>query len=375
MNPVLRTLVLVGVALIAGFFLISSYASRIDSHEFQLEQARLKQGFITRTSIPRHLPEARQKDWKDEVRSVSRWYFEELAAIYNRHPAQKSRPIGLDALKKEKEEGKIKEADWPTYEEWFKLAEVRYNELRDNKYDVIMSGSDQGLHFDVLSIKADSNPSSKKKGLKIDFAIWGVPQITEKDTVPGSTKVVTRTRVPVEFKQLAFKCIDEKGQIYAEMSGSAVPYQKVADPDRWIEDFPPSILYGTWYVDLFPFQTAKVEMTLALEGRGNAGADLPANFKWEFPVQADERLEKLIAHGLRCPHRRQAKGGIYRAALQPFEVDLERGALRGRRLVEQVADIDGESRGDRRQVAELGFTLAVFEQRELTSGHTDSGAE
>jgi hypothetical protein len=292
MNPVLRTLLLVGAVLIAGIFMISNYSQKVDGHKFETELTRLKQEFIERGQVGRHIPADRDKDWKDEVRGLTRWYFEELAAIYNRHPNQKSRVTGMAALRMEKEKGKIKEADWPNYEEWGKITEENFKTLREGKYDPMITGSDKGLHLDILAMQAATNPSNKEKAVRIDFALWGGPRRIEKDQQAGTSRVVTRTVVPVQFRQIAFKFIDDKGHIYGEMSGSAEPYQKIVDPERWVEDFPPQIMFGTWYVDLFPREATKAEVTLNIDARGVAGADVQANYRWEIPVRDDWKLSE-----------------------------------------------------------------------------------
>lgn len=292
MNPVIRILLLAVVVVVAGIFMVSNYSGKMDAYEFQSEVQRLKQEFIERGSFARHLGEGRSKDWRDESRALIRWYFDELNGAYNRHPDQRKRVTGLEALKRDKEKGKIKDADWSSYEEWYKLTEQAFTTLKDGKYDFVFGGSAEGLRLDVMSVTGATNPTTKEKALKVDFAVWGAPRRIEKEQVSGSSKIVTRIIVPITFKQIGFRFIDDKGSIAAEMSGGAEPYQKIQDPERWVEDFPPGILFGTWYFDVFPHEAVKAEVNLEIDGRGQAGSDIPANFKWELPLKDDWKLRE-----------------------------------------------------------------------------------
>ena len=277
MNPVVRVTVPLVVAGVAAAALLTTWRSRSDAAEARLERAQLKREFLERSSLSRQVAPDKPKEWRDESRALLRWYFDELAASRNRHPgAARAAEAARPAKGKEKED--------QARAEWQRYAQERLAALRDGKYEPLWSLADRGLRLDVLSFGPDKNPEGGGRALRIDFALWGAPRRLEKETVPGTTRTVTKAVVPVAFRQLAFQFLDDKGKPYGEMTGPGEPYMKLADPERFSEDFPPGILFGTWYVDAFPREAAKVVFTLGTEARGQSGADVSASYKLELPV-------------------------------------------------------------------------------------------
>lgn len=281
MRPVLRVILTLAVAA-AGVALFATWRSRSEGAEARLERAQLKREFLERSSVGREIPNDRQKDWREEVRALTRWYFDEVQALRNRHPGDKARLA--DASRKKGKEAEAAQVEFQKY------AEERYALLRDGKYEPIQSASERGLRLDLIAFEPAANPATGERGIRIDFALWGAPRRVEKETQPGTTRTTTRVVVPVAFRQIAFQFLDEKGKAYGEMSGAGEPYQKIADPERFVEDFPPGILFGTWYVDLFPRQAARTVLTLGAEARGQSGADVTATYRFELPVREEWKL-------------------------------------------------------------------------------------
>jgi hypothetical protein len=281
MRP-LRVLVTLTVALLAGGLLLRAWRSRSETSEARLERAQLKREFLERGSVARELAGERAKEWRDEVRALARWYFDEIAALHARHPGEKPRPLAPESP------GKGKEAE-ATQADWRRYAEERFQMLRDGRYEPLYSAGEHGLHLDLLSLEPAPNPAGGERALRIDFALWGPPRRVEKETNPTG-KTTARVAVPLALRQIAFQFLDDQGKVYGEMNGPGEPYQKIADPERFVEDFPPGVLFGTWYVDLFPHQAARALMTLSVEVRGQAGADLAATFKLDLPVRDEWRL-------------------------------------------------------------------------------------
>ena len=286
MNPVLRVTVPLVVVVAGAVALLTTWRSRSDAAEARLERAHLKREFLERGALSRELPPDKPKEWRDEARALLRWYFDELAASKNRHPgatraAEAARPAKSKDGKGKDAKGKEEDA---SRAEWQRYADERLAMLRDGKYDPLWSLVDRGLRLDVLSFGPAANPDGGARSLRIDFALWGAPRRMEKETVPGTTRTVTKAVVPAAFRQLGFQFLDDKDKPYGEMTGPGEPYMKLTDPERFSDDFPPGILFGTWYVDLFPREAAKVVFTLGVEARGQSGADLSAAYKLELPV-------------------------------------------------------------------------------------------
>ncbi len=277
MNPVVRVTVPLVAAAAIAVVLFNSWRSSSESLEARIERAQLKREFLERASLSRQIPVDRSKEWSEEARALLRWYFDEVAASRNRHPRAAAR--GNEPARPAKGKGdEAARAQWQSY------ADERLAMLRDGKYEPRWSLSDRGLRLDILAIQPDKNPAGGERAIRIDFALWGAPRRLEKDTVPGTVRTTTRAVVPLTFPQIAFQFLDDKGKVYGEMNGPGEPYMKLADPERFAEEFPPGILFGTWYVDAFPRQATKAVFTLSVDGRGQSGADVPASYKLELPV-------------------------------------------------------------------------------------------
>jgi len=276
MKPVLRILVVAVVALGVGVWLASSWRRASHLAESRVSRERLKREFLERSVVARQLPAEQAREWREEVRGLSRWYAEELAAIRSRYPAARATPVGADAPREKEKEG--------ARAEWQRYAEERHRMLSEGRYEPLASAADRGMHLDLLAVEPAANPAGGGKALRIDFALWGAPRRTDREVAPGGGKATVRTLVPVAFKQLAFHFQDAQGKAYGEMTGPGEPYQKLADPERLVEDFAPGVLFGTWYVDAFPREAARVALTLPVEARGQSGAGVTSTFRLELLV-------------------------------------------------------------------------------------------
>jgi hypothetical protein len=284
MKPALRLPLAIAVLAVLSLITYNSYRARVETDAAVIERVKLKREFVERSSVGRAMPAAKQKEWADEAHTLLRWYFDELGAIRNRHPSEKRvEPPQVDP-------SKLKDADRAARQEFVTFTTQQFDALREGKYEPLFAGADQGLHLDLLTFGPAQNPAGGDRSLKVDFMLWGAPRRVERESASPGTRAPSKVVVPVVFKDLAFKFFDAQGKLYGGMSGSGEPYLKVADPERFLEDFPPSLIPGTWYLDLFPAEAAKVEITLALEVRGVAGADVVANYKWELPVRDEWKL-------------------------------------------------------------------------------------
>lgn len=284
MRPGLGVLATAAVALGVGALLFISLRSRGEGTEARLARAQLKREFLERGASSRQLPADRARDWRDDARALLKWYFDELAALHARHPGA----TGRSPEPAPKGKGKAKDGD-AAQAEWQRYAEERFALMRDGKYEPILSGGENGLRLDILAMEPAQNPASGERGIRIEFALWGVPRRVEKETPAGTSRTVTHIVVPVSFRELALHFTSAQGKPYGEMIGPGEPYQKLADPERFIEDFPPGILFGTWTVDLFPREAAKAELTLPIEARG-VGAAVVANFRFDLPLREEWKL-------------------------------------------------------------------------------------
>jgi hypothetical protein len=285
MKKLLLVALPIGAAIVIVALLLSSQREAADASVARLERARLKRDFSERAGLSRALPPDRLPEWRDEVQALSRWYFDELQAIRNRHPGEPARPTGIEAARAD---GKAPEKELAQVADFQGYADGRLAVLREGRYAPAASMLAEGLRLDLVEVAPGAGPDGGAPGLRIDFALWGAARWLERDR--GGERTVTRTVVPVAFKRIALRFLDAGGKLYGEMSGAGEPYQKLVDPERFQDDFPPGMLFGTWWVELFPREAAVVELEVSADLRGAAGTVRPATFTVKLPVPETWKL-------------------------------------------------------------------------------------
>lgn len=271
----------VGLAVLAAILFFSYTRSSGDTSEARLARARLKRDFDERAGAVRAIPPEKLPEWQAEVAALSRWYFEELASIRNRFPGETRRPTGVQAAEEEKK-GKLKKEERDAIADFQAYADGRLALLRDARYAPVASALAEGLRLDLVAVEPGPAPAGGGPGLRVDFALWGAPRYLERER--AGEKTVTRTVVPVAFKRLAFQFLDAQGKPYGAMEGGGEPYQKLNDPERFSDDFPSGVLFGTWWVELFPREAATATLEVSADLRAPSGAARPASFAFKLPV-------------------------------------------------------------------------------------------
>jgi hypothetical protein len=270
----------VGVALLAVVMLLSAQRSQADAYEARLERARLKREFSERVGALRALPPDQAPAWRDEVLALTRWYLDAVQAVRNRHPGEPRRPSAVEAAEAERKKP-LKPDEKAQFEDFQKYAEGRLALLREGRFAPVAAAVTAGLRLDLLAVEPGASPQGGP-GLRVDFALWGAPRYVEREE--GRDRAVTKTIVPVALKSMVVKLLDAKGKPYGEMSGSGEPYQKLVDPDRFVEDFPPGALFGTWWLELLPREAATLQLEVLADVRGATGVGHPAAFQVTLPI-------------------------------------------------------------------------------------------
>jgi hypothetical protein len=286
MKPLLR--VLVPLLLVAGALLgiWLPFRARTEALSLRAERSRLKREFVERALPARALAPERKREAAEESRALLRWYFDELQALRNRHPRASAEP-SLAALLEQRP--KATAAERQTLEEFFRYADERWQALRAGRYDPLLVAGASGLRLDLIAIEPGTSPVTQERGIRIDFALWGAPRRTEREASPGG-KGAERVATAASFRQLILQFLDGEGRPYGEMSGSGEPYLKLADPERFVEDFPPGILFGTWWVEPFPREAARVKVGVEVQVTGNAATAVPGSMAFELPVADSWKL-------------------------------------------------------------------------------------
>lgn len=275
-----------GLAVLAAILLVQSFRRQSETAEARLERARLKRDFAERAGLAKTVPPERLSEWQTEVAALSRWYFDELQAIENRHPEEPPRPTGLEAAEEERK-GKLKAEERAAIEDFQKYAESRLAMLRQGSYAPVHSAAAAGLRLDLLAVEPGPSPLGGP-GLRLEFALWGAPRYLERER--SQAKTLTRNVVPVAFRRIAFRFLEPSGKLYGEMTGPGEPYQKLTDPERFVDDFPPGVLFGTWWVELFPREASTVQLELQVDVRAPSGTVQPATFQASLPVPEGWKL-------------------------------------------------------------------------------------
>jgi len=285
MKPALRVLITSVVALAVGVWLFGAWHRSSQQLEARFARERLKREFLERSAAARQLPAEQAKEWREEVKALARWYTDELANERGRFPTGYMTPAEATRAAREKEKDKD-----GARAEWQRYAEERFRLFAEGRYEPLAVSADRGLHLDLLSVEPSANPVGGGRALRVEFALWGAPRRFEREASPGGGRTTVHTVVALAFKQLQVQILDAQGKVYAEMSGAGEPYQKLAEPERFVDEFPPGVLFGTWYLDALPREAARVVITLPVETHGQAGASVPASFRFDLPVAEAWRI-------------------------------------------------------------------------------------
>jgi hypothetical protein len=286
MSPIVRTGLLVAVLAAAGITAASLYRNRVEDYEFLRAQDRLRLDFLERAVWVRSIPN--DDTYGDENAALLKWYFAELTDLFNRFPKKRNAPDGMAELEARARKGFVSSQDVETAKEWYDTAKEMYAAM-EKGYRPHLTAHKEAMRLDVVSVRRALLNGQPR--LRVDFLLWGVPrQMTGRETEGGQKQ--KRMTVQVAFKQLAFKFLDGKGNIVAEMSGGGEPHLKVEYPERWIATFPPQALTGTWYLEVFPREAARVAWSVEVQGRSLNGNEVVAKFDWEVPVHDDWKLKE-----------------------------------------------------------------------------------
>jgi hypothetical protein len=276
-----------GLVLLAALFFLDAWRARTESFEARLERARLKREFVEKSAVARAMAVQPPEPWQAESAALLRQYLEATAGLRNRFPREPLR-LGAVAAATDEKKGKLPDKDRATITEFQQYADGRVALVKSGRYAPLASAVSEGLRLDILSAQSGPNPDGSGPGLRVDFALWGVPRSLEREG--SGEKTTSRTVLGVTLRQLAIRLLDAKGQLFGGMQGGGEPAIKLADPDRFTDDLPPSVLFGTWWLELLPRPPTSLELELTAAVRGAAGHDRPAVFTVALPIDEAWRL-------------------------------------------------------------------------------------
>ncbi len=287
-------LVLLAAALLlgGGLSLARAWRAREVAAGSALERARLGREFAERAALARALPAEPPEAWRAEASALLGWYLSSIDAVARAHPGAPPRPGALARAEAERR-GSLPAQERATLEEFQRYASGRVALLRSGRYAPLASAADAGLRLDLLAIEPGPSPAGGP-GLRIDFALWGPPRLLER--IDGAPRAGPRTTSPVSLDRLAVRLRDERGALYGEMTGAGEPYLKLLDGERFAEELPPSVTFGTWWLELLPREARTVELELHATIHGASGRAWPARLVASLPVEEGWTLPPGVAY-------------------------------------------------------------------------------
>jgi hypothetical protein len=276
-----------GLLLLAALYLLDAWRARAEGFEARLERARLRREFVERSASSRGMAALPPEPWREEASALLRQYLEGTAALRNRFPREAAR-LGALAAATEEKKGKLADKDRAAIAEFQQYADGRVALLKSGRYGPLASAVTEGLRLDLVAVQAGPNPDGGGPGLRIDFALWGAPRWLEREG--AGERSTSRAVIGVALRQLAIRLLDEKGKLFGGMQGGGEPAIKLADPERFSDELPPTVLFGTWWLDLLPRPPASLELELTAAVRGASGHERPVAFTIALPIDDAWRL-------------------------------------------------------------------------------------
>jgi len=252
----LPILFLAGVALFAS----RAWTETEDAAKRQLAVEHSRAQFVQHAGVVRGASDAR---YPDEQRQLLRTWFAEQTELNNRFPAHRGEPAPFIPPAP-----KVKGGDM---QEYFEFANSSVGGWRENKFDLFQSAEINGLRFDVLRVARVPG----KSHLSVDLAVWGAPEEVETEEAREGQGRSMHASVPLSFKGLSIKFLDEKGKEMAGMPIDGEPSLRLDIPERLVADAPPGVVLVRYEPGLFPRDAAMVEWTLSAAVRTVTGENRP----------------------------------------------------------------------------------------------------
>lgn len=284
-NPIVKLGIVLALLLGGGWFGLSSWRTKEAEFKHQLDLERIRKEYLERAPVALRMKDAAK--YQFEQAAIFKWYFNELTEHYNRYPAFKNYERFIDDLDERKRAKKVKEADYAQYEERYKLTRALWELARTGRYDPVYTATDSGLRFDVYEVQTLAGTAEPT--LRLSYVLWGAQRKWTEDTSSGGR--VRRLNVSASFHELVFNGLDADGKPIREMRASGDPF-KIDHPERFIEEFPPGVVFGYYDLPKIPAEVVSAELSFEISTRSVlSGEELLAKFVWkQQPVPAEWKL-------------------------------------------------------------------------------------
>jgi hypothetical protein len=280
-NPLLRLVLLIAVVLGLGGFIARTWKAKTTEYECQQELERIERDYLERSAWVRQIAEPAK--YRDEMRQLLRWYFQELTDHYNKYPGFKNYSRALDELKADLAKHKIKDQEFKMKEEYYNYARAAFDAMKEGRYDPVLTATSNSMRLDILDIRREGAK------LRMELVLWGA-QRRWMEMSEGGTHI-HKLEVNAQFSELSFRFADAKGKIIGEMTANGDPELKVDHPERWIEEFPPMAVLGFYPIDPGPAEADQLDLTISVQSRSATGEEIPAQFTWKVPMKDAWKLQ------------------------------------------------------------------------------------
>ncbi len=300
MNPLARLVLLLAGVIGIGGFALHEYLHQKTEMDARLDLARIERTFDERAPAAREL--SNPEEYGDEMRGLFKWYFSAIRDHDNRYPEFRDHDRGWEDIEHKHKTGRIKDPEFDAFKANRDAVMDLYKNLSKGSYDPVLASASAGQHFDIWRMERVTQDGKPK--VRIDFAWWGPQRKDEVEERSDTAAQVHHTIVNASIgafdvtlsgdKPEPPKGKKKKGQeapaaFHGELHGGE-PETKIPDPDRYADLFPPNVVLGTWWLDLFPHEATKMHLDIAATTRTVQGHELNPKFTWDVPLKDEWKL-------------------------------------------------------------------------------------
>ncbi len=166
----------------------------------------------------------------------------------------------------------------------YEFTKKSFDLLRSKSYAPFWTGTDRGIRLDILS--ADTATIGGSQKIFMPLILWGFPRASRVDDEGVLTE---KSSAVFRFE---WKLYDAKDKLIATMPGEGGPDNRVDWPERYISQFPPGLLLGSYAIDLLPKEVKRIEISFDISGQAMTGGSVLVHYEWKLEAPAAWKLRE-----------------------------------------------------------------------------------
>jgi len=278
----------VGVVAVVGglIFVFKGLDDQVKRLKFESERHVLKERFAER--VPALIASDEEHAANDLTGAIKN-YGRELAELYKKYPEFRDVDSILKRHEAEYKEGKKDEAKMRGVRERIGMVKDVWQKLLDDKYKPVTMQHGPSLRLDLFDIEK-KNQDGQDQLLVHSVFVGGV---ADKSMTYGPIQMLLPLAddEATAKKRKAGQLKDNKEQRRAELNGGGEPAILIAEPEKFVEDFPPGIMIGLYQFPLFPSEAKALELTMNFELKNPGGGRVVNELKFKsLEVRPDWKL-------------------------------------------------------------------------------------